>query len=61
MFEIYCSIDDHYGSRAVPTGQGFATEAAAQAAADRLQDAQWSPPTTFYVQWVPADDAWIAS
>jgi len=61
MFEIYCSIDDDYGSRAIPTGQGFATEAEAQAAAARLAAAQWSPPTAFYVQWVPADDAWIAS
>lgn len=56
MFEIYCVIDDDYGSRAIPTGQGFATEAEALAAA-----AQWSPPTAFYVQWVPADDAWVAS
>jgi hypothetical protein len=61
VFEIYCSIDDDYGSRAVPTGQGFATEAAAQAAAARLAASQWSPPATFYVQWVPSDDAWIAS
>ena len=64
MFEIYCCITDHYGSRTVPTGDGFTTEAAAQAVVDKLEDDLWKEADAsraFYVQWVPADDAWIVN
>ena len=56
MYEIFCQITDELGSRVFPTGHANFLEACAYDTLSLLQNRY--PENDFWVEWVPAADAW---
>lgn len=56
MYEIFCTITDELGSRVVPTGHAHYLEVVADGKAEELK--RIYPKNDFWVEWVPAADAW---
>ena len=56
MYEIFCTITDELGSRTAPTGHAAFLEVVAHDKLDVLQ--RTYPDDQFWVEWVPAADAW---
>ena len=58
MYEVFCTITDDLGTRTIPTGTAAFLETAAYDKLILLRQACGIEGATFFVEYVPAADAW---